>query len=571
MIPADNESTSANESEEDTSAQKTFREKKMRWKVHKKNSNEPARLKTLPKYLMHWLTPVWIALAGFLIALAFAANWRGTFHWPSADAMRLCATIAGAGFAFSAWQQRSHDNAVRDNDKLEQEQAATRARAEREEQRSLEETRRLEQIERDEYWKRREHIFQLLNSKKPALRLSAIELLAELADIADKSNLLNDAAKLQLQRHIINILCHQLRHEGLEDANDGNNLEHANIQDLILRTIFTRINRHSDYKYCANWNTAQIKIEDTNILTPIALTDITTEATLDVNSTTFYETVCIKNAKLHSLIWEQATFLSTLSVGSDSHYPPEQPSVILGTYNIPTRVRGATFNSVTFITENPFFTIQINEPTSTDGHIPKINLKQCNFINKRCHCSSNCQCRKQNIENQCLCLIRNKCTCNRMCINSQVSFVEASTDHTAADLQVFFSLQNSQIGRLFLTNTARTPFIKLQGNYITDQIFIFSSDTRRQEPWTKVDIHDNTIFFGGLFTKPIEIAAKSLSSLLGAIDIGRNFIVDPDNSKKRQEFSHLPTYIDTTEITFTASTPTDFPPLISSWTTGKED
>ena len=30
MIPADNESTSANESEEDTSAQKTFREKKMR-------------------------------------------------------------------------------------------------------------------------------------------------------------------------------------------------------------------------------------------------------------------------------------------------------------------------------------------------------------------------------------------------------------------------------------------------------------------------------------------------------------------------------------------------------------
>lgn len=536
-----------------------------------KKERNSGRLTPIPTFLMKWWIP--FGLAGLLLAICtpIAFWWGGHFHWPSADAMKLCATIAGAGFAFSAWQQRSHDNAVRDNDKLEQEQAAARARAEREEQRSLEETRRLEQIERDEYWKRREHIFQLLTSKKPALRLSAIELLAELADIADKSNLLNDAAKLQLQRHIINILCHQLRHEGLEDANDGNNLEHANIQDLILRTIFTRINRHSDYKYCANWNTAQTKIEDTNILTPITLTDITTEATLDVNSTTFYEAVCIKNAKLHSLIWERATFLSTLSVGSDSHYPPEQPSVILGTYNIPTRVRTATFNSVTFITENPFFTIQINEPTSTDGYIPKINLKQCNFINKRCHCSSNCQCRKQNIENQCLCLIRNKCTCNRMCINSQVSFVETSTDHTVADLQAFFLLQNSQIGRLFLTNTARTPFIKLQGNYITDQIFIFSSDTRRQEPWIKVDIHDNTIFFGGLFTKPIEIAAKSLSSLLGAIDIGRNFIVDPDNSNKRQEFSHLPTNIDTTEITFAASTPTDFPPLISSWTTGKED
>lgn len=45
-------------------------------------------------------------------------------------------------------------------------------------------------------------------------------------------------------------------------------------------------------------------------------------------------------------------------------------------------------------------------------------------------------------------------------------------DHTAADQEAFFSLENSQTGRIFLKNTARTPFITLKGNHITDQIFI---------------------------------------------------------------------------------------------------
>ena len=564
MVPADDTHTSANEPKDNTSTRGPFFERLKFWKRCKKDDREPARLKTLPKYLMHWLTPVLIAIIGFLIALAFAVNWRGTFHWPTAEAMKLCTTIAGAGFAFSAWQQRSHDNATKEN---EQAQAQRELEADRQERERI----RLEQIERDEYWKRREHIFQLLTSKKPALRLSAIELLAELADTADKSKLLNETTKLQLQRHIIDILCHQLRHEGLDHTNDGDNLEHANIQHLILRIIFTRINRYSDYKYCANWNTAQIKIEDTNILTPITLTNIATEATLDLNSTTFHKAVCIENAKLHSLIWERATFLSTLSVGTDSLLPPKQPSVTLGTETIPTRVTIATFHSVAFITESPFFIIKTNEPNSTNENIPKIHLERCNFFNKRCYCTSTCQCRNKNIESECLCLIKNQCTCNRMCINSQVSFMEAPTNNTAAGQQSFFSLHNCYIGRFFLTHTAHTPFITLKDNYITDQIFIFSSDTHKTKSWTKVDIHNNTIFFGGLFTKPIEIAAKSLSTLTGAIDIGRNFIADPDNSRMRQEFSHSPINTDTTEIIFTASTPTDFPPLTSSWTTGKKD
>jgi hypothetical protein len=563
MVRADDEHKSANEAEKNTSTRGSFFEKLKFWKRDKKDADEPAQLTPMPPCLMKWWVP--FGLAGLLLAICtpIAFWWGGRFHWPSSAAMTLCATIVGTGFAFSAWQQRSHDNATKENERA-------RAQRELEADRQEREQNRLEQIERDEYWKRREHIFQLLTSKNPALRLSAIELLAELADTADKSKLLNNSTKRQLQRHIVDTLCHQLRHEGLDHANDGDNLEHANIQESILRVIFTRINMYSDSKYCADWHTALIKIEDTNILTPITLTNITTEATLDLNSATFHEAVSIQNTKLRSLFWERATFLSTLTVGSDSLYTKEQPSVTLGTGAIPTQVTTATFNDVTFITEYPFFIIQPHTP-STNGHIPEIYLKQCRFINTRCHCTSQCQCRKQHTENQCLCLISNKCTCNRICINSQVSFVEASMDHTAADQQAFFSLQNSQTGRIFLTNTARTPFITLKGNHTTDQIFIFLSDARKQEPWTQVDIHDNTIFFGDLFAKPIEIKAKSLSSLLGAIDIGRNFIADPDNSRKRQEFSHLPTDIDTPEVTFTASTPTDFPPLISSWTTGKED
>ena len=521
------------------------------------------RLTRMPDCLMKWWIPFGLGGVLLIICTPIAFWWGGHFHWPSADGISVCITIAGAALAVSTWQQRNDDNAFKEQHQAQAQRALEADRQEREQI-------RLEQIERDEYWKRREHIFQLLTSKNPALRLSAIELLAELADTADKSKLLNDSTKRQLQHHIIDTLCHQLRHEGLDHANDGDNLEHANIQESILRVIFTRINMYSDPKYCADWHTALIKIEDTNILTPITLTNITTEATLDLNSATFHEAVSIQNTKLRSLFWERATFLSTLTVGSDSLYTKEQPSVTLGTGAIPTQVTTATFNDVTFITEYPFFIIQPHTP-STNGHIPKIDLKQCRFINTRCHCTSQCQCRKQHTENQCLCLISNKCTCNRICINSQVSFVEASMDRTAADQEAFFSLENSQTGRIFLTNTARTPFITLKGNHITDQIFIFSSDARKQEPWIQVDIHDNTIFFGDLFAKPIEIKAKSLSSLLGAIDIGRNFIADPDNSRKRQEFSYLPTNIDTPEVTFTASTPTDFPPLISSWTTGKED
>ena len=199
MVPADDEHTSANEAENNASTQKNFFEKLKFWK-RRKIDGEPAPLQPLPDCLMKWKAPVVIAGAGFVIALFFAIIWHGTPHWPSAEAMKLCATIAGAGFAFSAWQQRSHDNAAN----AKQAQATA---------------------EREDYWKRREHIYQLLGSENPGLRLSAVALLAELADQEARSTRLNKTEKYQLQQHIIDTLCLHLRHEGrspgtTEDLNE---------------------------------------------------------------------------------------------------------------------------------------------------------------------------------------------------------------------------------------------------------------------------------------------------------------------------------------------------------------
>ena len=249
MVRADDAHKSTNEAEKNTLIQQNFVEKLKFWKLRDEDEHEPARLTAMPSCLMHWWTPVlfaFILLAGgcFLasiwrmplrplsweiINLFWPPSWPFNYHWPSKDAMALCATIAGAGFAFSAWQQRSHDNAVN----AMQTQAA---------------------IEREDYWKRREHIYQLLGSENPGLRLSAVALLAELADSAAHSNFLNETEKQQLQRHIIDTLCLQLRHEGLNKTEEGNQEEHAEIQRTIINTIIIRINMQDNSDYQADWS-----------------------------------------------------------------------------------------------------------------------------------------------------------------------------------------------------------------------------------------------------------------------------------------------------------------------------
>ena len=114
MARANDEYKSANEAEKNTLIQQNFVEKLKFWKRCKQEDDKPARLTPMPLCLMKWWVP--FGLAGLLLVICtpIAFWWGGHFHWPSSAAMTLCATIVGAGFAFSAWQQRSSDNATRE-------------------------------------------------------------------------------------------------------------------------------------------------------------------------------------------------------------------------------------------------------------------------------------------------------------------------------------------------------------------------------------------------------------------------------------------------------------------------
>ena len=404
------------------------------------SADNSTRLTSLPPWAMHWWIP--LLLAGILlVAGCFLASiwhmplrsvpwwtvkpywppsWPFNYHWPSKDAMALCATIAGAGFAFSAWQQRSHDNTRMEEDRAEAQrkhEAESQAReqniraeqaryeaerekreqniraeqaryeAEREEreqnrlaereryekEREEQERNRLEQIERDEYWKRREQAYSLLSSNNPNIRLGAIELLIELGDIANKSNTGNTAKTQEFLQHIVSILCNQVRYEGLNIPADGTLEQHAYLQGQILQKILKRADNSSLNNRSNGWTACTIDLSDSILNIEIQIHNATIKQPLVLTETTFNKPVSITHSSLHELHWTNSHF---------NHLTTSNSSLKIDSF--PAEMKYAEFSYTTFHShsdnESAAIAITLTDAKAYPSHTNIISFnKNCSF------------------------------------------------------------------------------------------------------------------------------------------------------------------------------------------------
>ena len=514
------------------------------------SADDSTRQTSLPPWAMHWWVP--LLLAGILlVAGCFLASiwhmplrslpwwtvkpywppsWPFNYHWPSKDAMALCATIAGAGFAFSAWQQRSHDNAAREQDKLSQEQAESRAREEREKQRNIDEKRRLEQIERDEYWKRREHIFQLLGSKNPGLRLGAVALLAELADSTAHTTLLNKAEKQQLQRHIIDTLCLQLRHEGLQISDEGNKDEHAEIQHMIMSTILTRINKKDKNNYHAKWDSQTIQITKTRIATPITICDLTTKSTLDFSHSIFEGRFEIQDSKVEELIWSTATFHDHITIKG------KHKQCIINTNSLPEDIRSMSISNTTLTSDTEELSISINKSIKH-----AIAIAGSKFTAKKCACLDTCTCKRNTTNHDCLCKAHDSCNCLGKCINITVSIY---TNQHAQPINTEIppvTLLDCTMASLSIYPSTNQPPIAIEYCTITKWLHIqYAEDYSEQAPSIKSTYYDHSIniyfntFYPYTTSPPIMIEMPNSIATPEPISFDGNMMINPNDPDDRR-------------------------------------
>ena len=498
MVPADYEHKSTNEAEENTSKQKNSLEKLKFWKRCKQEEEEPARLNPMPPCLMKWWTPLLIAFVLFALSLICALGWGWQWHWPSSKAMKLCMTITGAGLAFSAWQQRSHDNATN----AKQTQAA---------------------IEREDYWKRREHIFQLLGSKNPGLRLGAVALLAELADSAAQSTLLNETEKQQLQRHIIDTLCLQVRHEGLNQADEGTGEEHAKIQQSIVEIILKRINTISQQQRHANWSDEEITLDQCHIIGAIQIEKVVSNARLSLNQTVFHESLTIKRSQLLNLEWEDAIIERELFTVNSSTIKLTTP---------PLSIRRAVFSN-SIIHPSIGNDIEIKLPPTVEH----IQFKECRFIKQKCYCNRNCTCRSQQNAEQCICEHCNRCPCTAVCKWATIN-ITTTNEHATASTQATPELTITGCDIAAINTTLRTPHISIDitHNRIQEQILTIITSEFIANLKQVQELNNSTCLtiqwnhINALtISKPIQIEIQSSEPVSRYINITFNMIQNPND------------------------------------------
>ena len=514
MVPADDEHTDSTEPASDTN----------------KKERESGRLTPMPDWLMKWWIP--FGVAGLLLAICtpIAFWWGGHFHWPSADGISVCITIAGAALAVSTWQQRNDDNAKEEN-KQAQEQR------EHEAQRKEREQNRLKQVERDEYWKRREHILRTLDSNNPGIRLAAISLLAELADSAAHRNLLNPAAQQQLQQHIISTLCLQLRHEGQLIESEGTEGEHAEIQNAILQVILDRIQNKRTEQVRADWSQETISINNAKIITPLTISNTTVQATLDLSNTIFYNALTIRGSSINSIQWDSTQFNKELITDSS----------LIKTDSLPKYMKLGRFTETQFLTKRERFALTFI-PHSTDS---SISFYECSFCKCECTCLANCSCKSDADDRTCICIKNKKCACNTPCMFTDITIQDYdATYHSAEDNQrlhsLFIHLNSCTMGALILDFHHAQSNASVQGNAIHGRLKIIDEEIQPHPiPSTyctpellRFNILDNTIIQAG-YQNPVEINIRPKRS----IDNFMNFCDNEYQTSNNSNESHPIDYV----------------------------
>ena len=489
------------------------------------SADSSARLTSLPPWAMHWWTP--LLLAGILLAagcflasiwrmplrpvswwkinLYWPPSWPFNYHWPSKDAMALCATIAGAGFAFSAWQQRSHDNAI----------SAKQARA---------------AIERDDYWKRREHILHTLDSDNPRIRLVAISLLAELADSAAHNTLLNKAERQQLQRHIIDTLCLQVRHEGLNISTEGTTDEHAELQREIISTILTRVSQERHHETLANWSEETISINNTNIITPLTISNTTIQTTLDLSNTIFQNTLTIRESSINSIKWDSTQFNRELIAHSS----------LIKTDSLPKYMELGRFTETRFLTKRERLALTFI-PHNTSS---SISFYECSFYKCECTCLTNCSCKLHTDDRTCTYIKNKRCACNNPCMFTDVTIQDYDTTyHSAEDNQrlhsLFIHLISCTMGALILDFHHAQSNADARRNTLHGRLKIINEEiqphpipsTYRTPELLRFNILGNTIIHTG-YQKPIEINIRPKRSIDDFIHFSDNEYQTSNNSNE---------------------------------------
>ena len=330
-----------------------------------KKKREPGRLTPMPDWLMHWWTP--LLLAGILLAagcflasiwrmplrpvswwkinLYWPPSWPFIYHWPSKDAMALCATIAGAGFAFSAWQQRSHDTAARELER------AT-----------------------ESLWHMRNTAHKLLSANSYYDQYEGICRYFELADQLNKSIQIESNTRRILNSGILSALCAHIRYLGDPLPNNfENENERGELQNLILNNILERINTNLK----GYWDGLTVNLTNTTFLTAVTIVNFTSKSKIYLTKSRFEYEVNIDITDSSTFYWKNCSFLSNLKMTGKTTDPKHQLPLLLHD-NFPSEVKHWHFENIALcVLEDLQHEIAPGRPLPNQG-FP--SFQNCNFL-----------------------------------------------------------------------------------------------------------------------------------------------------------------------------------------------